>query len=569
MASLRGLGAASTRIELDGVRLMNPSTGSFDLSVLPPAVLSSALISGASTFTSTASAPGGTISLDSGAATTSSVTFSTGSFGSLNLNGEGNWSSSHRSITSSVATTRYEGDFPYQDPLSSTRSQIRRLDSDRQSISGFLSVRQEWPSGPNDGESSASSHPVALQVTLLGSEVNRGIPALANAVAPGARQDDTFVLASVGLSGSFADMPINVRLSTTRSTFHYRPERTDSLRSRVAEYVWTTSASRVLGHSWIAAFDVEARHARVHNRQRTQQNEASARLSLERVVDVGSIALKMQGVRQRSEASVPVSAPTSNRTHQRISPSLHLSSRSWDRLLTGFSLGTVYRLPTLNERFWEPGGSPDLEPEKGWQAEGFVAATVGPEIAPIRARLTAFMSHINDRISWRPALSGNARHIWTADNIAQVRGRGVEMVLDWEPATHWKVSSSAAVIDQRDHSNPLAASYGNRLRYTTPHTGGFEVEHNRDRWGAFIAWHHTGRRFTATDESQWLDAFSELDLGMQARLRFGKVPIRVATSLLNVTNRSRESSPWMPMPGREWHFSITLLPTPLFKRPHS
>ena len=56
------------------------------------------------------------------------------------------------------------------------------------------------------------------------------------------------------------------------------------------------------------------------------------------------------------------------------------------------------RMPTLNDRFWRPGGDPDLRPERGWNADAGLAW------APARYRIEGpfFASATRDQIVWRP-----------------------------------------------------------------------------------------------------------------------------------------------------------------------
>jgi iron complex outermembrane receptor protein len=40
-----------------------------------------------------------------------------------------------------------------------------------------------------------------------------------------------------------------------------------------------------------------------------------------------------------------------------------------ENLSARFSFSRNYRVPTLNDRFWQPGGNPDLKPESSWNQE--------------------------------------------------------------------------------------------------------------------------------------------------------------------------------------------------------
>ncbi|MBK6947561.1 MAG: TonB-dependent receptor [Haliscomenobacter sp.] len=52
-----------------------------------------------------------------------------------------------------------------------------------------------------------------------------------------------------------------------------------------------------------------------------------------------------------------------------IVPALGVDYQIHPNLLVKGSASRNYRLPTLNDRFWAPGGNPDLLPESGWSQE--------------------------------------------------------------------------------------------------------------------------------------------------------------------------------------------------------
>lgn len=82
-----------------------------------------------------------------------------------------------------------------------------------------------------------------------------------------------------------------------------------------------------------------------------------------------------------------------------------------------------YRLPTLNDRFWMPGGNPGLLPESGWSQELGLAHKIERKSLKIELSLTAFNRVIDDWILWSPR-EGQA--FWSANNITRVWSRGLE-----------------------------------------------------------------------------------------------------------------------------------------------
>jgi vitamin B12 transporter len=82
-----------------------------------------------------------------------------------------------------------------------------------------------------------------------------------------------------------------------------------------------------------------------------------------------------------------------------------------------------YRLPTFNDRYWIPGGNPDLLPEIGWSEELTLLFQKEKKAFQWQWSQTVFNRNINDWILWTP-LDGQS--FWSANNISKVWSRGLE-----------------------------------------------------------------------------------------------------------------------------------------------
>ena len=54
-----------------------------------------------------------------------------------------------------------------------------------------------------------------------------------------------------------------------------------------------------------------------------------------------------------------------------------------------------YRIPTLNDRFWNPGGNPDLQAESGWSQEATLEYKRELDKNPFSFSLTGYSRRIN------------------------------------------------------------------------------------------------------------------------------------------------------------------------------
>ena len=88
------------------------------------------------------------------------------------------------------------------------------------------------------------------------------------------------------------------------------------------------------------------------------------------------------------------------------------------------SAARSYRAPTLNERYWRPGGNPGLRPESGAGYEaGLRHRLAGPGRATLETELTAFRQAVDDWVQWLPSTSTG---IWSPRNLRRVRSQGLE-----------------------------------------------------------------------------------------------------------------------------------------------
>jgi iron complex outermembrane receptor protein len=86
------------------------------------------------------------------------------------------------------------------------------------------------------------------------------------------------------------------------------------------------------------------------------------------------------------------------------------------------SAGYNFRVPTLNELHWEPGGDPNLRPEKSTALESGIAYKWQSHI---NGEVTISLYHLklSEMIRWSPTPSG----IWRPQNLDKVSSNGLEL----------------------------------------------------------------------------------------------------------------------------------------------
>lgn len=96
------------------------------------------------------------------------------------------------------------------------------------------------------------------------------------------------------------------------------------------------------------------------------------------------------------------------------------------RLALRAKISRDYRLPTLNDRHWRPGGNADLKPEHGWGQEIGWMATWPFGGSQIKYEATFFNRNTSNWIQWSPSDEGS---FWSAQNLSKVWSRGIEQRL--------------------------------------------------------------------------------------------------------------------------------------------
>lgn len=82
-----------------------------------------------------------------------------------------------------------------------------------------------------------------------------------------------------------------------------------------------------------------------------------------------------------------------------------------------------FRLPTLNDLFWSPGGNPDLMPEQGWSEEVGLVLIKKFGKHTLSFSETVYNRNITNWILWAPS---STSFYWSASNIAKVWSWGSE-----------------------------------------------------------------------------------------------------------------------------------------------
>ncbi len=97
-----------------------------------------------------------------------------------------------------------------------------------------------------------------------------------------------------------------------------------------------------------------------------------------------------------------------------------------DDLVLKGSFVRNFHSPTLNDLYWQPGGNPELLPEKGYTGEVGLHYLKRIHKVDLETQLTTYYSDIDNWILWLPSVKG----YWEAQNRKKVRSYGLEYNLN-------------------------------------------------------------------------------------------------------------------------------------------
>ena len=219
----------------------------------------------------------------------------------------------------------------------------------------------------------------------------------------------------------------------------------------------------------------------------------------------------------------------------------------------------VYRLPTLNDLYWNPGGNPNLKPEEGYTYEGSIEIKIPTRNFLLESEMTYFDKNIHNWIYWVPGPGGNPSPI----NLLKVYSRGTEtssFISYKYDKLKCKIGfNSAYVLSTSTESNlENDASVNKQLIYTPRYNYGGSFSFSLDKFNFSYYHNYIGYRFTTSDNTSWLKPYQYANLKVGYGYGFQKLNVSVAFHVNNLYNSSYVVIAQRPMPLRNYEVSLTL-----------
>lgn len=220
-----------------------------------------------------------------------------------------------------------------------------------------------------------------------------------------------------------------------------------------------------------------------------------------------------------------------------------------------------YRIPTLNDRYWVPGGNPDLTPENGWSEElGLcLKSEENPGKFTYILSTTLYNSIVENWILWVP----NSNGIWSPENLNKVWSRGWEnsgkITLhhnDWN--FNFSGSYTFSLSSNEKASSPTDVTAGRQLIYVPYENAQVFVKTDYKNITFGYNQTYTGARYTLSDNSKFLPPYSLGNIIVSKVFKFSTNNLNIQFQAKNIFNVSYQTIEWRAMPGRNYLITLSL-----------
>ncbi|MDO4319318.1 MAG: TonB-dependent receptor [Bacteroidales bacterium] len=245
--------------------------------------------------------------------------------------------------------------------------------------------------------------------------------------------------------------------------------------------------------------------------------------------------------------------------HTPLIPALMADAVIWPEvnLTVKGSLSRNYRVPSLNDLYYMPGGNPDLRDERGWTYDlGLSAEWTRDGIVRLAASAGWFDSRIDDWILWLPTVKG----FFSPRNIRRVHAYGVETEataavslgrgFTVDGTANWSWTPS---INEGEPVSAADQSVGKQLPYVPRRSASATVRVNYRRWSLLYKWCYYSERFTMSSNSPSLTGrlpkYYMSNVSVERTFDVGRAKLSCKFAVNNLFDEEYLSVLARPMPG--------------------
>lgn len=236
-------------------------------------------------------------------------------------------------------------------------------------------------------------------------------------------------------------------------------------------------------------------------------------------------------------------------------PSIGLDYRILPHLLLKFKASRNYKNPTLNNRYWIPGGNENLLPESGWSEEATIEYEKYFRHAHFIISLTGFNRKIDNWIRWAPT---DGQFFWSAFNLTKVWSRGLESRVSYlykknKTRFHWEAGYDFIKSTNQVDIVVPRISAGDQLVYTPRHQAFSKIGIG---WNDFLLSYHHSLTGQTIGINETLDAYHIGNVRFQKNFNFKKCKSIVFLNANNIWNANYFVVERRPMPRSNFQIGL-------------
>jgi outer membrane cobalamin receptor len=227
-------------------------------------------------------------------------------------------------------------------------------------------------------------------------------------------------------------------------------------------------------------------------------------------------------------------------------------------ILLKSNISNKFRVPSFNERYWMPGGNPNLKPENGLGFDAGTEMNVSNSVIKNRFIATIYSNIINNWIQWIP----NGPTGLMAENYEQVWTRGFEGTfrqtinlgkngINWNINYNYTPSTYSKSYDSQ--------TIGKQLIYVPLHSAVFNLNFKLHSYNIGFDWAIRSQYYSNADESGLPSpGYSLVNFNFNKTFKLKTNNFRIDFKINNFFDKQYYTYlPTYPMPGRTFYIAMT------------
>jgi len=225
------------------------------------------------------------------------------------------------------------------------------------------------------------------------------------------------------------------------------------------------------------------------------------------------------------------------------------------------SISKVYRLPSLNDIYWEPGGNINLLPENGYSEEAGIILKPSFKSNKIKlnSEITLFNRNVDNWIIWLPG----GLSYWSPQNIMEVWSRGLEtnnelLIIQKKLKISCRILTNYVVSTNEKPKTENDASVDKQLIYVPMYSGHGKLTLTYKKFLLGYNHSYTGYRYTSADNSEYLEPFMLGSIYASFTTRFDRYNLDIFFKVNNLYNEQYQLILNRAMPLRNYITGISI-----------